>query len=80
MKQFCILGTCAVLITNNGTQRSLCANLAAANHFTIDHIQLPKNRKIVEAVDLVYVSVSQSCFLDYNAEFAKNNLYHSISS
>uniref|UniRef100_A0A1B6J821 Adenosine kinase n=1 Tax=Homalodisca liturata TaxID=320908 RepID=A0A1B6J821_9HEMI len=49
-------GTCAVLITNNGTQRSLCANLAAANHFTPDHIRLPENKKIVQSVDYVYVS------------------------
>ncbi|XP_054265621.1 uncharacterized protein LOC128988395 [Macrosteles quadrilineatus] len=47
-------GTCAVLITNNGTQRSLCANLAAANHFTVDHIN--QNKKIVQNVDFVYVS------------------------
>lgn len=53
-----VSGTCAVLITNNGTQRSLCANLAAANHFTVDHIQLPENKKLIEAVDFVYVSVS----------------------
>lgn len=50
------VGTCAVLITNNGTQRSLCANLAAANHFTVDHIN--QNKKIVQNVDFVYVSVS----------------------
>lgn len=36
-------GTCAVLIT--GTHRSLCANLAAANHFTIDHLRSPKTRR-----------------------------------
>lgn len=47
-------GTCAVLITNNGTKRSLCANLAAANKFTIDHIK--ENKKVVQSVEYVYVS------------------------
>lgn len=53
-----VSGTCAVLITNNGTQRSLCANLAAANHFTADHLKLPENKKIVQNIEFVYVSVS----------------------
>lgn len=49
-------GTCAVLIT--GTHRSLCANLAAANCFTIDHIRKPENRRYIEAAQFFYVSVS----------------------
>lgn len=49
-------GTCAVLIT--GTNRSLCANLAAANCFTIDHIRKPENRKLIENAQFYYVSVS----------------------
>lgn len=49
-------GTCAVLIT--GTHRSLCANLAAANCFTIDHIHKPENRKYIEAAQFYYCSVS----------------------
>lgn len=49
-------GTCAVLITKNGTQRSLCANLAAANCFTIDHIQKPENMKYVKNAEFYYVS------------------------
>lgn len=49
-------GTCAVLIT--GTQRSLCANLAAANCFTIDHIRKPENRKLIETAQFYYISVS----------------------
>lgn len=47
-------GTCGVLIT--GHHRSLCANLAAANHFTIDHIQSPENRKILEAAKFIYIT------------------------
>lgn len=47
-------GTCAVLVTNN--HRTLCANLAAANCFTIDHIQKPENKKLIEAASYYYVS------------------------
>ncbi|XP_019865457.1 adenosine kinase [Aethina tumida] len=49
-----VTGTCAVLIT--GTHRSLCANLAAANHFTIDHIEKEANRKLIENAQFYYVS------------------------
>lgn len=49
-------GTCAVLLT--GDYRSLCANLAAANCFTIDHIRKPENRKYIEDALFYYVSVS----------------------
>lgn len=51
-------GTCGVLIT--GTHRSLCANLAAANHFTIDHLQTPENKNILNNAAYYYISVS-SC-------------------
>lgn len=47
-------GTCGVLIT--GHHRSLCANLAAANCFTIDHINLPENRKYLESAEYFYIS------------------------
>lgn len=47
-------GTCAVLIT--GTHRSLCANLAAANCFTLDHVQLPENWACVENAKFFYTS------------------------
>lgn len=49
-------GTCAVLIT--GTNRSLCANLAAANCFTVDHIRKPENKKYIENAQFYYISVS----------------------
>ncbi|XP_046991382.1 adenosine kinase isoform X1 [Schistocerca americana] len=49
-------GTCAVLITSNGAERSLCANLAAANCFTIDHIRHPENRKLIDNALYYYVS------------------------
>uniref|UniRef100_A0A6B2EI10 Adenosine kinase n=1 Tax=Phlebotomus kandelakii TaxID=1109342 RepID=A0A6B2EI10_9DIPT len=47
-------GTCGVLIT--GHHRSLCANLAAANHFTIDHLQRPENEKLLQNAEYFYVS------------------------
>uniref|UniRef100_A0A1A9WIL5 Adenosine kinase n=1 Tax=Glossina brevipalpis TaxID=37001 RepID=A0A1A9WIL5_9MUSC len=47
-------GTCAVLIT--GTHRSLCAHLAAANHFTLEHLQKPENRQLWESAEYFYIS------------------------
>ncbi|XP_050308881.1 uncharacterized protein LOC126745192 [Anthonomus grandis grandis] len=47
-------GTCAVLITDH--HRSLCANLGAANLFTIDHIKKAENRKILENALFYYIS------------------------
>jgi len=52
------LGTCAVLVTNHGNDRSLCANLAAANCFTIDHIHKPENKSYIDNAKFFYVSVS----------------------
>lgn len=49
-------GTCAVLIT--GTNRSLCANLAAANCFTPDHLLKPENKNLINKAQYFYVSVS----------------------
>ncbi|CAB03230.1 Adenosine kinase [Caenorhabditis elegans] len=47
-------GTCAALI--NGTHRSLCAHLAAANTFTQDHLQKEENQKIIEQAKYFYVT------------------------
>lgn len=47
-------GTCGVLIT--GHHRSLCANLSAANCFTIDHINSPDNHKYLENAEYFYIS------------------------
>ncbi|XP_076680276.1 adenosine kinase 2 isoform X2 [Andrena cerasifolii] len=47
-------GTCAVLIT--GKERSLCANLAAANCFLPSHIQEPENKRLIEVARYIYVS------------------------
>lgn len=47
-------GTCGVLVT--GHHRSLCAYLAAANNFTIDHIEKPENAKCIENAEYFYIS------------------------
>lgn len=46
-------GTCAVLVT--GEDRSLVANLAAANHFKPNHFDDKENWDIVEKADYFYI-------------------------
>lgn len=38
--------------------RSLVADLAAANTFTVDHINIPENKALVENAKFYYISVS----------------------
>merc|ERR1712159_723476 len=45
-------GTCAVCITGNN--RSLVANLSAANNFKESHVQLPENKSVVEQAKVIY--------------------------
>ena len=45
-------GTCAACII--GGERSLVANLAAANNYKIDHLQQPENWAVVEAARVFY--------------------------
>ena len=47
-------GTCAVCIT--GTNRSLVANLAAANLFKKSHLEIPSNWALVEKAHYFYVA------------------------
>ena len=47
-------GTCAVLIKDR--ERSLCANLAAANNYKIDHLKEPEQTKVVEAAQFYYMA------------------------
>lgn len=47
-------GTCAVVLT--GDKRSLCANLAAANCFTEDHLDVPSNWNLVEKAQYYYIA------------------------
>jgi adenosine kinase len=47
-------GTCAVLV--HGGERSLVANLAAANTFTATHLDLPESKEAIQAAQIVYIS------------------------
>lgn len=49
-------GTCAVVLTVNGTNRSLCANLAAANCFDVNHLKKPENNVILENAEFFYIT------------------------
>lgn len=49
-------GTCAVVVTNGGKCRSLVANLAAANHFTKSHLEIPENKAVIDKARLFYIS------------------------
>ena len=37
--------------------RSLVANLGAANHFTIDHLDEPKSQEYIEKAKILYTAV-----------------------
>lgn len=49
-------GTCAVVCTEGGKKRSLVANLASANLFTIDHINQENNWKCVQNAKVYYIA------------------------
>mmetsp|Transcript_34825 Transcript_34825/g.85205 ORF Transcript_34825/g.85205 Transcript_34825/m.85205 type:complete len:350 (+) Transcript_34825:81-1130(+) len=49
-------GTCAVLITDSGKNRSLVANLAAANTYKVDHMKDPANWALVEKAQYFYIT------------------------
>ncbi|XP_031562897.1 adenosine kinase 2-like [Actinia tenebrosa] len=69
-------GTCAVCIT--GKNRSLVANLAAANHYTKDHLDIPENWALVEKADFFYIAgffltVSVDSIVAVGKHAAENN-------
>lgn len=47
-------GTCAVLIKDK--ERSLCANLAAANNYKKDHLDSVEIQDVVKAAKVYYIS------------------------
>lgn len=49
-------GTCAVLLSGGGTNRSLVAYLAAANKFTIDHLQTEACQALIQKAEYFYIS------------------------
>lgn len=66
-------GTCAVLVTHD---RSLVANLAAANHYKIEHLR--ENWSVVEQCDIFYsagffLTVSPASIVEVGKHTAGNN-------
>ena len=49
-------GTCAVVITDQGANRSLCANLSAANHFSKTHLDNTANQSLIENAKYFYIT------------------------
>ncbi|KAG8182286.1 hypothetical protein JTE90_029356 [Oedothorax gibbosus] len=49
-------GTCAVVITDQGAKRSLCANLSAANCFSREHLDSPFNQSIIKNAKFFYIT------------------------
>lgn len=69
-------GTCAVCIKDK--ERSLCANLAAANKYDISHLQQPAITKVYENAGIVYIAgffltVSLDTILTVGKYAAANN-------
>lgn len=53
------------MVTNNGKDRSLCANLSAANTLTEDHFDVPENKSAIENASFYLITVSSklNCIL-----------------
>lgn len=69
-------GKCAALI--HGSNRSLVTDLAAANHFKVDHLEKPENWKLVENAKFFYIggfhlTVSPPAILKLGQHAAENN-------
>jgi len=48
-------GTCAVLVTPDG-ERSLIANLAAANHFKASHLEAAESKAVIDQASIMYIT------------------------
>eukprot|EP01039_Chlorochromonas_danica_P008767 gene8767-9669_t len=75
-------GTCAVLV--HGGERSLVANLAAANTFTASHLDLPESKEAVEKAKIIYISgffltVSVDAILTLAKQSVENNKIFAIN-
>lgn len=66
-------GTCAVLVNNS--ERSLIANLAAANTFSVDHLEKAESRDIIEAAKIYYIT---GFFLTVSVESILKIARHSV--
>ncbi|CAH1726257.1 unnamed protein product [Aphis gossypii] len=72
-------GTCAVIITNGGKDRSLCANLSASRYYTDDQLEIPENQKIIQNAKLSHlrtvekiarIAHKRNCLLLFNMSVA----------
>jgi adenosine kinase len=75
-------GTCAACIM--GGERSLVANLAAANNYKIDHLKKPENWAVVEAAKVIYsagffITVSPDSMMTVAQHAAANNKYYCLN-
>ncbi|GMM37738.1 adenosine kinase [Saccharomycopsis crataegensis] len=69
-------GKCAALI--NGLNRSLVTDLAAANHFTLSHLEKPENEEIIKGGKVFYIggfhlTVSPEAIIKLGKEAAAHN-------
>ena len=69
-------GTCAALIV--GGERSLCANLAAANNFKDTHLETEKAKEIIDSAEIYYsagffLTVSVPSLVKVAEEFVAKN-------
>jgi adenosine kinase len=68
-------GTCAVLV--HGGERSLIANLAAANTFSVDHLDVARSMDVVQAARIIYVT---GFFLTVSVETILRLAKHSVEN
>ena len=68
-------GTCAVLV--NGGERSLVANLAAANTFTHSHLETAEAKDIIQKAQIYYIS---GFFLTVSVESILTIAKHSVEN
>ena len=54
----CPTATCAVLLTQQGKNRSLVCHLNAANYFTADFLDRDNNWSQIENIKLFYITVT----------------------
>ncbi len=77
-------GTCGVLLTDKGKNRSLCAYLAAANHFSKDHLDVPEVKALMEKASYYYIggfplTVCPDAMLQVAQHAAKENKLFSMN-
>lgn len=64
-----------MIISNEGKDRSLCANLAASTKFSIEHVKKSDNADLIKKADYYYVTVS---IIEKLEDFYFGNFYNRI--